>query len=45
MDVVKKKERLEIIVEDIVYGGNGINKSDESNMRLPINTEKRPFLT
>ena len=31
MDVVKKKERLEIIVEDIVYGGNGINKSAYEN--------------
>jgi len=31
MDVIKKKERLEIYVEDIVYGGNGINKSAYKN--------------
>tara|TARA_Y100000994_G_scaffold187027_1_gene155808 strand:- start:107 stop:1561 length:1455 start_codon:yes stop_codon:yes gene_type:complete len=31
MNVIKKKERLEIIVEDIVYGGNGINKSAYEN--------------
>ena len=26
MQVIKKKERLEIFIEDIVYGGNGISK-------------------
>ena len=31
MGVVKKKERLEIEIEDIVYGGNGINKNAYKN--------------
>ena len=25
--------------------GNGINNSEDNNIKLPVNTEKRPFLT
>ena len=31
MQVIKKKERLKIYIEDIVYGGNGISKQPHHN--------------
>jgi len=31
MDVIKKKERLKIYIEDIVYGGNGISRRPHRN--------------
>ena len=31
MEVIKKKERLQIYIEDIVYGGNGISKQPHRN--------------
>ena len=34
MRVIKKKERLEIYIENIVYGGNGINKYPNEKIKI-----------
>ena len=33
MQVIKKKERIEIYIEDIVYGGNGISRQVHQNTK------------
>ena len=33
MQVIKKKERIEIYIEDIVYGGNGISRQTHQNTK------------
>ena len=33
MQVMKKKERIKIYIDDIVYGGNGISKQPDKSKK------------